>query len=63
MPQMQDKYSKLSPQYKQLPEKSTISAIAMWRSISIAGSHSSQSSLSQSKPGYKRIFLPDYDSD
>ena len=32
MPQMQDKYFNLSPQYKQLPFKSTISAIAMWRS-------------------------------
>ena len=31
--------------------------------LNIAGSHSSQSSLSQSKRGYKRIFLPDSDSD
>ena len=31
--------------------------------FNIAGSHSSQSSLSQSKRGYKRIFLPDSDSD
>ena len=31
--------------------------------LSIAKSHSSLSSLSQSKRGYKRIFLPDSDSD
>ena len=31
--------------------------------LNIAGSHSSQSSLSQSKRGFKRIFLPDSDSD
>ena len=35
MAQMQDQYSNLSPQYKQLPVKSTISAIAMWCSASL----------------------------
>ena len=30
--------------------------------LNITGSHSSQSSLSQSKRGFKRIFLPDSDS-